>query len=72
MDSACPICNKLEEIPIECSICSQVMEERGRVADFLGPYSADMPIESSLSCEHVFYCSRCSEIKNVTISNKFI
>lgn len=72
MDSVCPICNKMKEFVFPCQGCQGAMEEKGRVAEYLGPYSADMPIENSHHCEHVFYCGKCGTMKNISVNNIFM
>ncbi|MDQ0224295.1 hypothetical protein [Metabacillus niabensis] len=67
----CPLCNGLESRIIQCPNCQTIMEDKGKVTDYLDDYSAYMDIDmmklfdgdqNSLEeheCIHYFYCSSC-------------
>lgn len=67
----CPLCNGLEMRVIECPNCQTIMEDRGKITDYLDDYSAYMDIDimklfdgttNSLEnhrCIHYFYCRGC-------------
>jgi hypothetical protein len=63
----CPICNAMYNTSFRCGKCSELLSDVGRIEDYLGPYSADMPIENSLYCKHIYKCSNCGEIENYNI-----
>lgn len=45
------------------------MADKGRVQEYLGPYSAEMPIEEEKdSCIHVFQCTACGYMENKEIN----
>lgn len=67
----CPLCNGLETRIIQCPNCQRIMEDRGKITDYLDDYSAYMDIDimklfdgniNSLEghqCIHYFYCPTC-------------
>ncbi|MFY4774208.1 hypothetical protein [Metabacillus sp. RGM 3146] len=67
----CPLCNGFEVKWVECRGCGTLMEDSGRLTDYLDDYSAYMEIDSmklydgvldSLEkhqCIHLFFCRRC-------------
>jgi hypothetical protein len=66
----CPLCNGFHTFLITCSICSQPMEDKGRIMDYYDDYSPYMEIELMKkdgfetnvqlhNCVHVFYCPYC-------------
>lgn len=65
MNKICPLCNKIIEQNFCCNACGKTMEDKGRVEEFLGPYSADMPIENKGYCTHVYKCENCGNVKNI-------
>ncbi|HCW03370.1 MAG TPA: hypothetical protein DGK91_01835 [Clostridium sp.] len=60
----CPICNAMYNLNYRCSNCSQLLTDSGRLVDYLGPYSADMPIENNSYCLHIYKCSNCGNMEN--------
>lgn len=63
----CPICNAMYNPSFRCGRCSEVLINSGRVEDYLDPYSADMPIEEKLYCNHIYKCRNCGKIENYNI-----
>ena len=75
----CPLCNGLDSQIIQCPNCQTIMEDNGKVTDFLDDYSAYMDIDimklfdgnpTSLEdhqCIHLYYCSSCGheEVKPI-------
>lgn len=59
----CPVCNTMSEPNFICDKCSSQLSNKGRVEDYLGPYSADMPIEDHYYCEHYYKCSLCGRLE---------
>lgn len=67
----CPLCNGLETREIQCLNCKTIMEDKGKITDYLDDYSAYMDIDimklfdgniHSLvehQCMHYFYCPVC-------------
>jgi hypothetical protein len=67
----CPLCNGLETKIIQCPNCQTIMEDKGKITDFLDDYSAYMDIDmmklfdgdrqslENHQCVHVFYCWAC-------------
>jgi hypothetical protein len=67
----CPLCNGLVTRIIQCPNCHTIMEDKGKITDFLDDYSAYMDIDimklfdghskslESHQCMHYFYCSLC-------------
>lgn len=57
------MCNGLVNLSKKCARCGAVLEECGRVADYMGPYSAYEEGEGSVdevdSCAHLFACREC-------------
>ena len=60
----CPVCNSMFNLSYRCSNCSELLEDNGRVEDYLDPYSADMPIENVAYCKHVYICRNCGNTEN--------
>ena len=69
MSSICPVCNGLQELDTDCPVCSQRMCDRGKLSDYLGPYSPYREIDDiSMSdgtlgitdnqCLHLVNCRR--------------
>jgi recombinational DNA repair protein RecR len=68
----CPLCNGFETIKKSCSVCSNMLEDKGRIIDFFDDYSAYMEIDdmkkidgyehtlSNHECGHVLYCQNCN------------
>ncbi|MDQ0232339.1 hypothetical protein [Metabacillus malikii] len=67
----CPLCNGFESSMIQCPNCQTMMEDKGKITDYLDDYSAYMDIDmmklfdgnlTSLedhTCSHYFYCTSC-------------
>lgn len=67
----CPLCNGFSNKWIECPDCGSLMEDTGRLTDYLDEYSAYMEIDSmklhdgvldSLQqhkCVHLWHCPKC-------------
>jgi len=67
----CPICNAFKQLEMSCSKCSTLLEDLGKVSDFLDPYGHYNDVETvkmgdgylntieSNTCPHLMYCSKC-------------
>ncbi|MFC4809177.1 hypothetical protein [Paenibacillus sp. GCM10023250] len=69
----CPVCNGLEQLAVRCPACASAVDDWGRTADFMGPYSpyqpddadpvtemtVEEPMRAVQSCSHVAYCRQC-------------
>ncbi|MGM0876855.1 MAG: hypothetical protein ACQEWV_19385 [Bacillota bacterium] len=67
----CPLCNGLETQIIQCPNCQTIMEDKGKITDYLDDYSAYMDIDmmklfdgniESLEghqCMHYYFCPTC-------------
>ncbi|KEK24307.1 hypothetical protein [Bacillus gaemokensis] len=67
----CPLCNGLEAQTYSCQTCMSVLQDYGKVVDYIDDYSAymdqDLLIQvdgltfdnSRQYCAHFFYCGRC-------------
>ncbi|SHI64621.1 hypothetical protein SAMN05444401_1240 [Clostridium amylolyticum] len=72
MERICPVCNKLYNISIRCSKCGNLMAEKGRDDEYLDDYTANMPLENSTCCTHIFYCYKCDKMEKICINNEFM
>ncbi|WP_139904381.1 hypothetical protein [Clostridium thermarum] len=63
----CPLCNAMYDTTFLCENCKEVLSDVGRIEDYLDPYSADMPIENSQYCRHIYKCNNCGKIENYNI-----
>ncbi|MDL4842733.1 hypothetical protein [Aquibacillus rhizosphaerae] len=76
---ACPLCNGLKSINLNCPNCQQVMDNQGRTVDFMGDYIPYLEYEGTKlidgelnstqdhTCLHLFYCTSCNQQLNVPI-----
>ncbi|MEN1937024.1 hypothetical protein AAIE21_15855 [Paenibacillus sp. 102] len=67
----CPLCNALEAQTYSCQTCTNVLQDYGKVVDYIDDYSAYMDQDlltavdgltgenSEEYCVHVFYCGTC-------------
>ena len=67
----CPLCNALESQSYSCQVCTNVLQDYGKVVDYTDAYSAYMDqdlliavdglteMDSQQYCVHVFYCGTC-------------
>jgi len=79
-DRYCPVCNGLEPFASPCPHCGHAMEDRGRLWDWIGPYSPYMPIAElaelyadadrfgAVACHHVATCPSCGTVQHVGIA----
>ena len=68
MEKVCPVCNKITNETFICNNCGGILVNKGRVDDYLDPYSADMPIEDGETyCMHIFQCTGCNNKENKKI-----
>jgi hypothetical protein len=72
MSFMCPICNGLQSIAYPCPQCRTIMDDEGRIDDYLGPYSPYRSIDdlkltngfidlSTRQCVHTLSCPRCGK-----------
>ncbi len=62
MEKVCPLCNGLKNIEkYECSHCHVIMEDKGKITNFVGPYSPyeDDKINEDDICIHLLSCPKC-------------
>lgn len=69
--AVCSLCNGLKQITRICPHCQKMIEDQGKVTDYLDDYSAYMDTDSmklfdgyshSLElqqCVHLFFCDQC-------------
>lgn len=73
MEYICPQCNEIKNCNYICNKCGGTMEDKGRVQEYYGPYSADAPIEDNgSSCTHVFLCNKCNLMERNNIKKVII
>ncbi|EOW9529999.1 hypothetical protein ACO11K_003771 [Bacillus cytotoxicus] len=68
----CPLCNALDAQTYSCPTCQNVLQDYGKVVDYIDDYSAYMDQElltavdgltaqnSERYCTHLFYCATCN------------
>ncbi len=82
MERVCPLCNGLEPYDMICNKCGKKMDHRGKMEDYLGPYSPYMDENSfkynnySASigdnmCIHIYYCEECNKIDYIPFALQF-
>ncbi|WP_097026033.1 hypothetical protein [Clostridium peptidivorans] len=63
MSKVCPVCNEIKDIRPICGNCGGSCIDNGRVQDYFGDYSENMPIQDTENyCFHVFRCECCNEL----------
>ncbi|WP_459500417.1 hypothetical protein [Bacillus sp. C1] len=67
----CPLCNALDAHIYSCQTCMNVLQDYGKVVDYIDDYSAYMDQDllravdgltgenAEQYCVHVFYCGAC-------------
>ncbi|MDX8363350.1 hypothetical protein [Cytobacillus sp. IB215316] len=67
----CPLCNGLGNFSVNCPVCGEGSEDRGRVMDYYDDYSPYMEIDhlkrndgygttlSNHECPHILFCATC-------------
>ncbi len=75
----CPFCNALESQTYSCRVCTNVLQDYGKVVDYTDAYSAYMDQDlltavdgltrenSEQYCVHVFYCGTCGTQTELTV-----
>ncbi|WP_138419798.1 hypothetical protein [Aquibacillus sediminis] len=75
----CPLCNGFREIQRECPSCHELMEDQGRMVDYMGDYIAYLDYDGTKLidghnassrehvCIHLFYCFACDEKMHVNV-----
>ncbi|WP_397540106.1 hypothetical protein [Rummeliibacillus pycnus] len=78
----CPVCNSLKVLEINCPNCGILLENDGKVADFLDPYSHYEDEETvkmgdgypntakDQICPHLMVCHNCGYDKVVFIQEE--
>ncbi|MFJ8263856.1 hypothetical protein ACIQ4I_18270 [Rummeliibacillus sp. NPDC094406] len=78
----CPVCNSLKVLEINCPNCGTLLENDGKVADFLDPYSHYEDEETvkmgdgypntakDQICPHLMVCHNCGYDKVVFIKEE--
>jgi hypothetical protein len=73
IEMICPQCNALTELKVQCSVCQNDCEDKGRAMDYDENYSPYMDYElsaltdgltknnSNLFCAHLYYCKHCND-----------
>ncbi|WP_127584815.1 hypothetical protein [Paenibacillus koleovorans] len=70
MSYGCPVCNGMKSLNQHCPQCSRLLDDRGRVDDYLGDYSPyreidDMKLTNGFAdlanhtCVHALFCGGC-------------
>lgn len=79
MEQVCPLCNGLAQINQPCPNCGIVMEDKGALENFYGPYSPFQELDSIRmltmpeaarpnQCVHLIACSHCGLDQRVPIT----
>ena len=76
MDLVCPLCNGINTIEVNCTICGARMVDKGPVTDYLDDYSPYLPFEITQmvdggehdKCVHIFQCTNCNYDKRIEIN----
>ena len=55
----CPVCNGLTSLHQFCHVCNSVLDDEGRVEDFLAPYAPYMELQTTVTCIHLLHCETC-------------
>ncbi|HLT55130.1 MAG TPA: hypothetical protein VK057_03405 [Bacillota bacterium] len=74
----CPLCNGFSEWNIQCTNCSDIMEDLGKVSDYFDDYSPYLDLDKEVwqentvdhdeQCTHLYYCPTCGEEHIQTVS----
>ncbi|WP_208975179.1 hypothetical protein [Proteiniborus ethanoligenes] len=75
MDFVCPLCNGIEEVNINCPICSVQMKDSGAIVNYLDDYSPYLSNDITQlvdgaprsKCMHLFTCEKCQYDKRIQI-----
>ncbi|MFD3156197.1 hypothetical protein ACFIJ5_04965 [Haloimpatiens sp. FM7330] len=68
MEKVCPVCNEIASKIVYCEKCGDIMNDKGRMQEYMDDYSADMPIKDEKKyCIHIYKCDNCDYIKRVYI-----
>lgn len=75
MEYNCPLCNGLITISEICPECGGLMEDWGRVQDYLDPYQPYLDISITApekrdekKCVHLYLCPRCGRDTRITVN----
>ncbi|MDM5187268.1 hypothetical protein QUF99_07980 [Bacillus sp. DX4.1] len=75
----CPLCNALGNQTYTCQACTSILQDYGKVVDYLDAYNAYMDQDlltavdgltsnnSQRYCIHFFYCGACGEQTEITV-----
>ena len=63
----CPVCNGFYNLELACP-CGSALEDMGRLADFIGPYSPYQDLVTASDCVHLYYCPACGKDRRVPVS----
>ncbi|QQE75309.1 hypothetical protein KDJ56_04805 [Brevibacillus composti] len=72
MDHLCPVCNGFLSLHEECPLCSEPLDDSGRLYDYYGDYSPYREIDDAKltngvqdalhhHCLHLGWCPRCRQ-----------
>jgi hypothetical protein len=73
MEPICPQCNALTNLKVQCPLCQNDCDDKGRAMDYDDNYSPYLDYELSaltdgltknnsiLYCSHLYYCQNCNE-----------
>lgn len=79
MMAICPLCNALDAQTYSCPTCASLLQDYGKIVDYLDTYSAyldqDLLLQvdgltqnnSQQHCVHVFYCAACNTETDITV-----
>lgn len=70
----CPACNGLDLTYVACNSCQGLMDEIGKMEDYMDPYYPYMDKDSFTidnkgllmgdhQCVHLYYCNSCNRIE---------
>lgn len=80
----CPLCNGLKTFETNCPSCSNEMQDKGRVVDYLDDYSPYLEDEGlkavdgvkdsreSHLCIHLTHCENCGFVENIKVEEQFM
>lgn len=78
----CPLCNSLKIVEIKCPKCNALLDNAGKVADFMDPYTHYKDEEiakmddgypntaKDQTCPHLMVCRKCGYDKVIFIQEE--
>ncbi|AZV43248.1 hypothetical protein [Peribacillus asahii] len=78
----CPLCNAFKELEMHCTLCGTLLDDSGKVSDFLDPYGHYNDEETAKMgdgypntardqiCPHLMSCKSCGHDQVVFIQEE--